>query len=294
MRLAGHGAQVRYTCAMPDLNADLHCHSTASDGLLAPRDLVRRAHANGVGLLALTDHDELAGLAAARAEAAARGVRFVNGAEISVSWQDQAVHIVGLGFDAAHPALVAGLAQVRGGRDARAQRMSDDLARIGIRGVYDGALKYAGNPALISRAHFARYLVEIGIARDVANVFEHYLVRGKPGFVEHEWASLEDALAWIHGAGGLAVIAHPGRTRVSKAELTRLFGCFKDLGGEAIEVVSGTQAGADALEYARVARHYGFLASRGSDFHGPSESPVDLGRAEILPAGLLPVWERLV
>ncbi|KAF7599805.1 MAG: phosphatase [Candidatus Dactylopiibacterium carminicum] len=279
---------------MKAFNADLHCHSTFSDGLLPPAELIRRAHANGVSLLALTDHDETGGLPQARAEAEILGLRFVNGVEISVSWLDQSVHIVGLGFDAADPALLAGLAQVRGGRDARAQRMGDALAKIGIKGVYEGALAYAGNPALVSRAHIARHLVKIGIARDVASVFDHYLVRGKPGFVEHEWASLEEALGWIHGAGGIAVIAHPGRTRVDKAGMEALFARFKDLGGEAIEVVSSTQCGAAALEFARVARRYDFLASRASDFHGPGESSVDLGRAEVLPPDLTPVWSRLV
>lgn len=275
-------------------NADLHSHSTVSDGLLAPAALVRRAYANRVDLLALTDHDELGGIDEARAEASALGMRFVAGTEISVSWQDQSVHIVGLGLDVSNETLVAGLAKVRGGRDDRARRMGEALAGIGIRGVYEGALKHVGNPALVSRAHIARYLVEIGIARDVASVFDHYLVRGKPGFVEHEWATLEEAVGWIHAAGGLAVIAHPGRTRVSKQGMEVLFARFCDLGGEAIEVVSGSQCGADALEYARVARRFGFLASRASDFHGPDESAVDVGRAEVLPAGLTPVWERLV
>lgn len=276
------------------LNVDLHCHSTVSDGLLAPADLVRRAHANGVQMMALTDHDELGGLAEAGAEAASLGIRFVNGVEISVSWQDQSVHIVGLGVDKACDVLQAGLAQVRGGRDSRARRISEGLAAIGIRGAYEGALKYVGNPALISRAHFARYLVEIGIARDMPTVFEHYLVRGKPGFVDHEWASLDDALGWIHAAGGIAVVAHPGRTRVSKRGMDELFDRFRDLGGQAIEVVSGSQCGAEALEFARVARRYGFLASRASDFHGPGESVVDIGRSERLPPDLKPVWERLV
>jgi len=276
------------------LNADLHCHSTVSDGLLAPAQVVQRAHANGVQMMALTDHDELGGLVEARTQAESLGMRFVNGVEISVSWQDQSVHIVGLGVDITSAPLLAGLARVRSGRDMRAHRMSDALAAIGIRGVYEGALKYVGNPALISRAHFARYLVEIGIARDMGNVFEHYLVRGKPGFVDHEWASLDEALGWIHAAGGVAVVAHPGRTRVSKNGMEQLLDRFRDLGGEAIEVVSGSQCGAEALEYARVARRYGFLASRASDFHGPGESVVDIGRAEILPPDLTPVWERLV
>lgn len=275
-------------------NVDLHSHSTVSDGLLPPRELVRRAHANGVTMLALTDHDELAGLPDAREEAEALGMRFVDGVEISVSWQDQSVHIVGLGVDPSCAALADGLARARDGREVRARAMSDGLAAIGIRGVYEGALKYVGNPALISRAHFARYLVEIGVARDVPNVFDHYLVRGKPGFVDHEWASLDEALEWIHAAGGLAVIAHPGRTRVGKGGMDALYTRFRDLGGEAIEVVSGSQCGPEALEFARIARRYGFLASRASDFHGPGESAVDVGRAEILPPDLAPVWERLV
>ncbi|WP_341677784.1 3',5'-nucleoside bisphosphate phosphatase [Niveibacterium sp. SC-1] len=274
-------------------NPDLHCHSTVSDGLLSPRDLVARAVAHEVDLLALTDHDELAGLSDAREAADAAGLRFVNGVEISVSWGEQTLHIVGLGFDAAHPPLVEGLAQVRSGRDERAERMGAALAQIGIRGAYEGALKYVGNPALVSRSHFARYLVEIGVARDVKSVFDHYLVRGKPGYVEHDWASLEDALSWIHGAGGLAVIAHPGRYRLSNDELEKVFARFRDLGGDAIEVVSGSQGRECTLGFARVARRYGFLASRASDFHGPLESATDIGCADPLPEDLIPVWSHL-
>lgn len=275
------------------MNADLHCHSTISDGLLAPAELVRRAAANGVDMLALTDHDELAGLAEARKQADAEGIRFVDGVEVSVSWGEQTVHIVGLGVDPANETLANGLRQVRSGRDERAQRMSDELAKIGIRGVLEGARRYVGNPALVSRSHFARYLVEIGISRTVSEVFDYYLAKGKPGYVDHIWATLEDAVKWIHTAGGLAVIAHPARSRLSKAELFILFDRFKDLGGDGIEVVSGTQCGESALEFARIARQYGFLASRASDFHGPGESFVDVGKAEILPPDLIPIWERL-
>jgi predicted metal-dependent phosphoesterase TrpH len=273
-------------------NPDLHCHSTISDGLLAPAAVVARAAANGVDLLALTDHDELDGLSEARAAAADVGIGFVNGVEISVSWGEQTLHIVGLAVDPANEALSEGLALVREGRDSRAVRMGESLAAIGIRGAYEGALKYVGNPALVSRSHFARYLVEAGAARDVKQVFDHYLVRGKPGYVEHEWASLDDALGWIHDAGGIAVVAHPGRYRLSKAALDEMFQRFKDLGGEAIEVVSGSHGREAALEFARVARRYGFLASRASDFHGPGESAVDLGRADVLPEDLIPVWTR--
>jgi predicted metal-dependent phosphoesterase TrpH len=278
---------------MNALNADLHCHSTASDGTLAPTDVVRRAHANGVDLLALTDHDELLGIAEAAAEAADLGLRFVPGVEISVSWLDQTLHIVGLGVDPANEALAAGLAKVRGGRDGRAMLIGEELARIGIHGAFQGALRYVGNPALVSRAHFARYLVEIGIAKNVHDVFLHYLARGKPGYVEHVWATLEDAVGWIKGAGGLAVIAHPGRYRLGNAEMHILFEQFRDLGGEAVEVSCGAHDGGQLLAFARMARKYGLLASRASDFHGPEDSPIDLGRASPLPPDLTPVWTRL-
>lgn len=277
------------------LNADLHCHSTVSDGLLTPTQLIQRAKANGVDLLALTDHDELDGLPEARASAVEAGLRFVNGVEVSISWgDDQTVHIVGLGIDDAHSPLAEGLARVRGGRDSRAQRMAAELDKVGIHGAYEGALKHAGNPALISRSHFARYIVELGRAPDVKSVFDYWLAKGKPGYVSHPWAELEDALAWIHGAGGVAVIAHPGRYRLSRAELHGLFARFKDLGGRGIEVISGSHSDDEVREFSHVARQYGFLASRASDFHGPGESYMDLGRMAPLPDDLTPVWSVLV
>lgn len=279
---------------MKPLNADLHCHSTVSDGLLAPADLVRRAHGNGVELLALTDHDELGGLAEARAAADEIGLRFVDGVEVSISWgDDQTVHIVGLGIDPANPVLAEGLQQVRSGRDARAARMAAELDKAGIHGAYEGALRYAGNPALVSRAHFARYIVEQGHAKDVKSVFDYWLAKGKPGYVAHSWASLEDALGWIVGAGGIGVIAHPGRYRLSRTERHELFGTFKDLGGRGIEVLSGAHKDDEVREFTRIAREFGFLASRASDFHGPGESWIDLGKMPDLPADLTPVWTQL-
>ena len=279
---------------MKPLNADLHCHSTVSDGLLAPAELMRRAKDNGVELLALTDHDELGGLAEARTTADEIGLRFVDGVEISISWgDDQTVHIVALGIDRANPELIEGLHQVRSGRDARAGRMAAELDKVGIHGAYEGALRHVGNPALVSRSHFARYIVEQGHARDVKSVFDHWLAKGKPGYVEHSWATLEDALRWIVGAGGTAVIAHPGRYRLSKAERKYLFASFKDMGGCGIEVLSGSQKDDETLEFSRLAREFGFLASRGSDFHGPGESWIDLGKLPDLPEGLTPVWSRL-
>lgn len=274
------------------MNADLHCHSTVSDGFLSPAEVARRAARNGVDLLALTDHDELGGLAEAHEAATEAGLRLIDGVEISVTWQDETVHIVGLGVDPGNGTLRQGLTEVRSGRDQRAARMSEQLERVGIRGALEGARRLAANPALVSRAHFARFLVQTGLMPNVQTVFMHYLVRGKPGFVEHDWATLEDAVGWIRAAGGVAVVAHPARCRLSQAGLAKLFERFKDLGGEAIEVVSGAHDEEGIRRFAHVARHYGFLASRASDFHGEFESPVDLGRAPPLPPDLTPVWTR--
>ena len=248
----------------------------------------------GVEILALTDHDDVAGLAEARVAAVDHGIRFIDGVEISVTWRNTAVHIVGLGIDPRDPALLDGLASIRAGRDGRAQRMAAGLAAIGIRGALAGAARHARNPTVLSRTHFARFLVEEGVAADVHGVFEHYLTTGKPGYVVHQWATLAQALSWIHGAGGVAVVAHPGRYRVSRQELNDLFTSFKGLGGEAIEVHSGSQAREQSAEMARIARRFGFLASTASDFHAAGESPVDLGGMPPLPPDLTPVWSRLV
>jgi len=279
---------------MKPLNADLHCHSVVSDGLLAPAAVVRRAKLNGVELLALTDHDELSGIAEARAAANEVDLRFVDGVEVSISWgDDQTVHIVALGVDPQNASLIAGLFQVRSGRDSRAARMAAELDKVGIHGAYDGALRFVGNPALISRSHFARFIVEQGHAKDVKSVFDHWLAKGKPGYVEHSWATLQDALGWIIGAAGVAVIAHPARYRLTRTERRDLYSTFRDLGGRGIEVLSGSHNDDDVREYARVAREFGFLASRGSDFHGPGESRVDLGKLPDLPEDLTPVWSVL-
>jgi predicted metal-dependent phosphoesterase TrpH len=276
------------------MNADLHCHSTVSDGWLEPEALVRRAVANGVELLALTDHDEVGGIDAAADFAAELGLGFVAGVEISVSFAGETIHIVGLGVDHRCSVLVDGLDHLRSGRDARAQRMSDALARVGIAGALDGAMRFARNPALVSRAHFARHLVASGVMPDVRTVFDHYLVRGKPGFVEHEWATLDDAVGWIRAADGIAVVAHPARYRLSSYDMSKLFDGFVAAGGEAVEVVSGAHTDDEMRRFATVARQRGLLASRASDFHGEKESPVDVGRCNPLPPDLTPVWSRLI
>lgn len=274
------------------MNADLHCHSNVSDGLLSPVDVARRAHAGGVTLWALTDHDEVGGQAAARSEAEALGMRYLSGVEISVTWASRTVHIVGLNIDPTNPALVDGLYRTCHGRAARARAIAAQLETLGIPGAYDGALKYVSNPDLISRTHFARFLVESGHAASTADVFDRLLGDGKPGFVPHRWATLSDAVQWIRGAGGEAVVAHPGRYRYTPVEFDAFFGEFIDLGGRAIEVVTGSHTPDQYREYADVARRFGFEASCGSDFHAPGEGRIELGSLPPLPSDLKPVWER--
>lgn len=275
------------------LNADLHCHSVVSDGTLTPEELAARASANGVELWALTDHDEIGGQHRAAAAARACGMKYLTGTEISITFAGQTVHIVGLGFDADDPRMKQGLRQTRGGRGQRAMEMSDSLASAGIKGAYDGALKYVGNPELISRTHFARYLVEAGVCRDTNEVFRKYLTEGKPGFIPHRWASLGDAVRWITDAGGLAVIAHPARYGFTPTEEYALFSEFKTHGGRAVEVVTGSHTAAEYVKYADMAREFDLAASRGSDFHSPEESRTDLGTLPFLPGQLTPVWELL-
>jgi 3',5'-nucleoside bisphosphate phosphatase len=275
------------------MNADLHCHSTVSDGTLAPEAVAQRAKANGVELWALTDHDEVGGQRRAREAALALGMAYVTGVEVSVTFAGTTVHIIGLGFDPDDAELAAGLAATRGGRAQRAQEMAEGLAKVGIHDSFRGALKYVGNPDLISRTHFARYLVEAGVCTDTQEVFRRFLVEGKPGFVPHRWATLRDAVRWITGAGGLAVIAHPARYRFSANEEYALFSEFKAHGGRGVEVVTGSHTAAEAARYAETATEFGLFASRGSDFHSPNESHTDLGSLPALPAGLKPVWEAL-
>jgi len=278
------------------LDYDLHCHSSYSDGSLTPAEVVGRAAERGVKVLALTDHDDVEGLDEARAAAEQHGMSFINGVEISVTWRTHTLHIVGLGIDPLYPPLTEGLRKVRSGRGERAQKMADELAKAGIRGVLQGAYQYASNPNMISRTHFARYLVEAGHCKDVKSVFNRYLVKGKPGYVSHKWADLKDAIDWVRGSGGMAVLAHPGRYMcgrhsMGKKTMQELLAEFVAFGGQALEVVTGSHTPDQYAEFARYAEEFGLLCSCGSDFHGPGESWRDMGRLPDLPLNCRPVWE---
>lgn len=258
-----------------------------------PEELAPRAKTNGVELWALTDHDEVGGQERAAAAARQVGLPYLTGTEISVTFANVTVHIVGLGFDPTDRALVNGLRQTRGGREERARQMGVELARAGIPGAFEGAMKYVGNPDLISRSHFARYIVESGHCPDTNAVFRKYLAEGKPGFVPHHWANLGDAVKWITGAGGVAVIAHPARYKFTANEEFALFNEFRTHGGRGVEVVTGAHSQADYVKYAEFCSEFDLLASRGSDFHSPDESHTDLGKLPDLPGGVTPVWSLL-
>ena len=278
------------------LDYDLHCHSNVSDGLLTPVELVARAAERGVKVLALTDHDDVAGLAEAAEAAARHGIQLINGVEISVSWRTHTLHIVGLNIDPSYSLLAEGLLGLRSGRGARAQLMAESLARSGIGGALEGSYRYAGNPSLIGRTHFARFLVENGHSKDVGSVFKNYLVKGKPGYVTHQWATLPEAINWITGSGGVAVLAHPGRymagrKKMGSTTMRELLREFHDLGGRGIEVVSGSHTPEQFAEFARYAKEFDLLASCGSDYHGPGESYRDLGRLPDFTLDCRPIWQ---
>ncbi|WP_295879677.1 PHP domain-containing protein [uncultured Thiohalocapsa sp.] len=268
---------------------DLHTHSTASDGTLTPTALVERAAAAGVETLALTDHDTLAGIAEAQTAADAAGLRLIPGVEVSVTWGGRTVHVVGLAVDTTCDTLLSGLAGLQAYRVWRAEEIGHRLARAGWDGALEGARRYAAG-TLIGRTHFARFLVERGAAADVRDVFKRFLVSGKPGHVPGEWTTLEEALGWIHAAGGIAVIAHPARYGFTRSKMRRLLGELKECGGRGLEVVSGSHSKDDYYVYARHARDEGLLASAGSDYHGPEKPWIELGRLPPLPEGCTPVW----
>jgi len=269
---------------------DLHSHTTHSDGTLTPADLVRRAKNAGVDVLAVTDHDVTSGLAEARTEAERVGLRLLSGVEISVTWERTTIHVVGLAVEAGDAGLQAGLARLREFREWRAGEIGRRLARAGIAGADEGARERARG-LLVSRTHFARYLVDAGQARDVGDAFKRWLGNGCPGYVPGQWAGLREAVGWIRAAQGHAVIAHPARYKLGTGRLRRLFGEFRECGGEAIEVVSGSHSHDDYHRFAQFAREFDFHASCGSDFHGPETPWIELGRLPSLPADCKPVWQ---
>ncbi len=268
---------------------DLHTHSVYSDGQLTPAALIERAASHGVDVLALTDHDVTDGLPEARAAATAAGIELVAGVEISVTWGALTVHVVGLQIDAAHAALQQGLAGLRDFREWRAEEIGRRLAKDGIDGATAGARARAQR-GLVSRTHFAHFLVESGHAADVRSVFKKYLVRGKPGYVPGQWATLDAAVGWIRAAGGQAVLAHPARYKLTATRLKKLLEEFRSVGGQAIEVISGSHTRDDVFRFAQLARAYGLQASTGSDFHSPHNCYMDLGPLPPLPEGCVPVW----
>ena len=274
------------------MNYDLHCHSSISDGVLPPAQLVQRAASMGVDVLALTDHDDVGGLAEAAQAARTAGIGFVNGVEISVTWSGVTLHVVGLNIDADNPQLQAGLVSIQRGRRERAERIGRELGKKGIAGAFEGAMRHAANPRMIGRTHFARFLVEQGVCKDVRSVFRKYLVRGKPGYVAHEWTSLENAVGWIRAAGGQAVLAHPGRYDLKGKATRRMLAEFRELGGEGVEVVTGSHTPDQHALFAELAAHYGLLASRGSDFHAPGEHGRELGAGAALPSRCTPIWHN--
>nr|WP_294840139.1 3',5'-nucleoside bisphosphate phosphatase [uncultured Methylotenera sp.] len=272
------------------LMIDLHSHSNISDGLLSPTELVAHAAQHGVSVLALTDHDDISGLSEARQAADLHGIQLINGVEISVTWKKRTLHIVGLNVDVENEALRAGLAAVRQGRLERARQMAAGLEKSGIRGSFEWASASAGQ-SILTRMHFARFLVEHQYAKDTKAVFKKYLVKGKPGFVDHQWMDLESAVSLIVNSGGEAVLAHPGRYDIRRTNMLLLLEEFRGLGGTAIEVVTGSHTGAQYVEFAKYAQMFGLKASQGSDYHGKGISFMEMGRLPALPSNCVPVWQ---
>jgi predicted metal-dependent phosphoesterase TrpH len=282
---------MRPAVGTPSSPIDLHCHSDRSDGSLAPRALVDRAAERGVRVLGLTDHDTLDGVDEAQAAAKRHGTSLIPGVEISVSWSGRTLHVLGLDVDPASTALQEGLRSIRQGRLQRAELIGQRLAAAGIAGCLRGAFEHARNPELIGRTHFARHLIAAGVASDVKTAFRRFLAEGKPGYVRHRWASLQDALHWIGAAGGVGVLAHPLRYGLRAARLRALLQEFRSLGGGAIEVVTAGVQTDQALQLGRLAAESGLLASSGSDFHG-ADGWAELGALPALPALCEPVWQH--
>ncbi len=276
------------------MRIDLHSHSTASDGRLTPAELVRRAVAQRVDVLALTDHDTVAGLPEAAGTIAAENLplRLIDGIELSTSWDALEIHVVGLHIDASSPELLAAISRQESARQARGVELGHRLAKQRIDNAYEGALALA-NGASLTRAHFARYLVEAGHCNTQQKAFDHYIGRGGKAYVPHQWMSIAEAIQVIHASGGLAVLAHPGRYKLSTKWLKRLLQLFKEAGGDAMEVSLPQQSPQDRANLGLWCREHQLLASVGSDFHAPT-SWQELGRNLWLPKDVTPVWHAFI
>ena len=272
-----------------NLRCDLHSHSTVSDGTLTPSELIARAHENGVKVFALTDHDATEGLNEAVLAADKVGINFVPGIELSVTWSHQTIHIVGLGINPDDTVLNLGLKGLREFREERGAKIAQKLEKAGFVNALEGTKKFS-NGEILSRTHFAQYIVEQGKAKDVRQVFKRYLVNGKPGYVAGKWASLEDALSWIHGAGGIAIIAHPARYKISATRLRQLIAEFKELGGLGFEAISGSHSPDEEQRMTQLANQFDLYISKGSDFHSPENIYRELGAMQDIQAGSTPIW----
>jgi len=271
------------------MNYDLHSHSTASDGSLSPSQLVELAKDSGVDYLALTDHDGVDGINEAQIAATNNGLNLIPGIELSVSYQNKTIHIVGLQLDIEHQALCKGIVKLQNYRLWRAEEIARRLQKVGIENALDGAREFA-HGKMIGRMHFAHFLIKNGYAKDTRAVFKKYLVKNKPGHIHGEWASLEEAMEWIIGAGGVAVIAHPARYNLKRNKLKKLINEFKELGGKGIEVVSATHSTNDINTMAYHANEFNLYASVGSDFHDPKVTWNQMGKLPPLPERCKPIW----
>lgn len=268
---------------------DLHCHSTFSDGVLTPTELVKRAKKQGVDVLALSDHDTVDGLSEAQRQAETSDLTLIPSVEVSVSWQGRVIHIVALNVDAKNKNLLEGLQFNRNLRLLRAKKMATKLEKLGLDNVLERVSQYAGEAA-ITRTHFARLLVDSGFAATMNDVFKKYMVSGKPGFVKMQWVDMQTALKWIEEAGGIAVIAHPGRYKMTRSWLNRLIDDFINWGGKGIEVAYSTASKDEIKKFSDYAVRYDLYASCGSDFHDPKMHWLELGMHKTLPLAVKPVW----
>ncbi|MBL4608419.1 MAG: PHP domain-containing protein [Pseudomonadales bacterium] len=269
---------------------DLHSHSIFSDGDLTPEDLIREASAGGVNVLALTDHDTVDGLPRAEAAAKIAGITLVDGVEISTRWEKLDIHILGLGVDVNNSTLIDGLKFHQTERVTRAQQVSKKFEKLGIEGMWEEVSQQV-KTHYVGRPDFARVLIKRGVVNNFQSAFTKYLAAGKPAYVATDWASIPEAVSWITAAGGVALVAHPGRYRITRTKLAKLLACFKESGGEGMEVLYSGQALSKTQDLARLSKQFGLVASAGSDFHGFSYPGMRFGALAEMPSGCETLWD---